>query len=366
MIPLTIPAAEMPFITYTARDMNSTMDFPLNGMWEGVNNQDDILDLDQPFSAISGPSFEDPNMTFMPEKPLATQTNITAAHHNSALHAEHDTSMELEITQPRAPQNQQMHQEPPATVESQASRRLSPQCHPFPTDRDPRSLGGSAATPTVLDPRLGVSGVNLSRSDRSNTTGPSTQANARNASTCSPVPYGSDRAQPDLTSDNDDLDSRFERVIRAVEDAGFESIDQMSALYYTAIFKEDTVSHWAQSRSRSRSLHAFLALLHESTTKWSPREVQGYRQHITGAAEKLYIDEFLHARKEILKNQVCCGENCKIPTPSSPSTLGVQSLWQTIADMELSPEFKMKKAMIREQVFLRFPNLFSPFERMSL
>lgn len=157
---------------------------------------------------------------------------------------------------------------------------------------------------------------------------------------------------PDSVPDAEDLEARFEKIIKAVQGAGFESIDDMSAQYYTATFKEDTLSHWSQSRSRSRSLHSFLASLHASTDNWSHREIQGYRQQTMEAAESFYVSEILDARKGIMQNgdrwSHPLGENAC--SPVSRTMMSVQSLWQTIAELELSQDFKQKKTMLREKV----------------
>ena len=157
---------------------------------------------------------------------------------------------------------------------------------------------------------------------------------------------------PDTTPNAEDLETRFENLIRAVQEAGFESIDDMSAQYYTATFKEDTVSYWAQSRSRSRFLHAFLASLHASTNDWSDRESQGYRQQILEAAESFHVSELSDAREDLMQNEErgsqALGENAS--SPVSRTAMSVQNLWQTIGEMELSQDFKQKKAMLREKV----------------
>lgn len=167
----------------------------------------------------------------------------------------------------------------------------------------------------------------------------------------SPAPSGLPET-PVSIPDAEDLEARFESVIKAVEEAGFESIDDMSAQYYTATFKEDTVSHCAQWRSRSRSLHAFLASLHASTNNWSDREAQGYKQQIAEAAESLYVSELSYAREDIMQDEdrrsQALGQ--KASSPVSQTVTSVQSLWQMLAEMELSQDFKQKKTMAREKM----------------
>lgn len=101
------------------------------------------------------------------------------------------------------------------------------------------------------------------------------------------------RHQPKIASSSgrnlEDLETRFARVIKIVEESGFEGIDDLSTQYYTAAFKEDTAPFWAQSRSRSRSLPGFLSFLHESTKTWPTRDMQGYKQQVTNMAEDIYV-----------------------------------------------------------------------------
>ena len=161
------------------------------------------------------------------------------------------------------------------------------------------------------------------------------------------------------TINAEDLETRFENLIKAVQEAGFESIDDMSAQYYTATFKEDTVSYWAQSRSRSRFLHAFLASLHASTNKWSDREIQGYRQQILEAAESFHVNELSDAREDFIQNEErrsqTLGENASLLV--TQTAMSVQSLWQAIAEMERSQDFKQKKMILREKVCLPMTTL---------
>jgi hypothetical protein len=135
-----------------------------------------------------------------------------------------------------------------------------------------------------------------------------------------------------------DLESRIQHIIRAVQEAGFESIDDMATQYYTAQFEEDTASYWAQSLSRSHSLYTFLSSLHRSTSAWSERDIQRYRQQILAAAESLYASEI-----DTAKN---AKDVARPPTPVS----SVEALWRMMGDMELDQEAKEKKMAIREKV----------------
>ncbi|KAH6623310.1 hypothetical protein F5144DRAFT_595503 [Chaetomium tenue] len=127
-------------------------------------------------------------------------------------------------------------------------------------------------------------------------------------------------------------------IIRAVQGAGFESIDDMATQYYTSQFEEDTASYWAQSLSRSHSLYTFLSSLHRSTSAWSERDIQRYRQQILAAAESLYASEI-----DTAKNSK---DVARPPTPAS----SVEALWRMMGDMDLDQEAKEKKMAIREKL----------------
>lgn len=153
--------------------------------------------------------------------------------------------------------------------------------------------------------------------------------------------------------DMGDLESRFEQVIRAVEDAGFESIDDMSTQYYTGNFREDSISFEAQSRSRRRSLHTFLQALHSSAGHWSSREVQGYRHQLIGAAENLYIDEFLNAQRSCSNSNTTDYRKASMQglCPPQPKVGALVSrLWQTMAELNLVNHVQERKRFYRDEV----------------
>lgn len=142
----------------------------------------------------------------------------------------------------------------------------------------------------------------------------------------------------------EDLETRFESIIRAVEKAGFESIDDMSTEYYTAIFKEDSVPYWAQARSRSRSLPAFLASLHESANDWMDRDVQGYRQQIMHSAESVHLNELSSATEKVVQGE----EGRKSTEEEAPASF--EFLWKAITELDKIPDIKQKKMTIRANV----------------
>ncbi|MCJ1403420.1 hypothetical protein MMC11_006643 [Xylographa trunciseda] len=88
------------------------------------------------------------------------------------------------------------------------------------------------------------------------------------------------KTHPDFTSPTN-LETRFEHILDAVNEAGFDSIDNMP----------HTTLHLAQATSRSRNLRRVLATLRESAVHWTSAEAQGYREEIVRSAETIYVEE---------------------------------------------------------------------------
>jgi len=87
------------------------------------------------------------------------------------------------------------------------------------------------------------------------------------------------------------LESRFERILEIVEEAGFDSIDSMVATYYTAVFPECSAVNRMQSTSRTRGLRSLLSTLSQSYRGWAEREKTAYREEISRGAGEVYSDE---------------------------------------------------------------------------
>ena len=101
-----------------------------------------------------------------------------------------------------------------------------------------------------------------------------------------------DLGEPTLSRDHARTrEQRMERVLDVVEEVGFENMDVAVTEYYTAIFKNDTLPHWAQSTSRRRRLHKFLSELHESAEGWGEGDLQRYNEERMRFAEDRYIHE---------------------------------------------------------------------------
>ncbi|KAI1415825.1 hypothetical protein F5Y13DRAFT_186681 [Hypoxylon sp. FL1857] len=107
-------------------------------------------------------------------------------------------------------------------------------------------------------------------------------------------PPGSISTPPSDTSQhycNEDEAARFERVLEAIDEAGFDSVDSMMAAYYTSVFPYGSPAHSAQSLSKKRHLRRLLAALHESAKGWDAQELQNFREGIMRSAEDILIDE---------------------------------------------------------------------------
>ncbi|KAI0841882.1 hypothetical protein F5Y06DRAFT_258440 [Hypoxylon sp. FL0890] len=90
---------------------------------------------------------------------------------------------------------------------------------------------------------------------------------------------------------SEDEVSRFERVLEAIDEAGFDSVDSMTAAYYTSVFPHGSPVHSAQCLSKKRHLRRLLSALHESAKNWDAQELQNFREGIMRSAEDILIDE---------------------------------------------------------------------------
>jgi hypothetical protein len=158
------------------------------------------------------------------------------------------------------------------------------------------------------------------------------------------------------------LEARFEYVIRAVEKSGFEGLDDMMTQYYTATFKEERILHWAQLRSRSRSLPTLLASLHENTRKWPDRDAHGYRQAILQSAENIYLSELASARSNLEEDEQRHNVGEEKETSSVDEMLATsKDLWKAITELDENKHIRRKKAIIRDNVsVIKYSILSSP------
>ena len=359
---------QIPYTTYQHSQIVPALDFPLPGPPQTPNYSSQLPDLEQHMLPVSEPSFDNLGTAFLPENLGIRQDLVTQAF--KGFLSQNDPSHIYEMYQQQPPQYQpQVGRPSHIRAEGEVSQTLMQTHNSYSPAQPPHTRVGAEVsrphlqTHNVSPPAISNADITKKTTD-SDPALPGDNQDQVNNDSSSPT-----RSEADIDSDYaesgfqetsssifeaENIEARFESIIRAVEGAGFESIDDMSTQYYTATFQEDTVSHWAQSRSRSRSLHAFLASLHASTNTWSDREVQGYRQQITEAAESLYVGELSNAMEDIMQNgrrrSQALGE--KASSPISPTASSVQSLWQIIAEVEPSHDFKQKRTLLREKVSL--------------
>ena len=331
------------FPTDDTGNMISAMDFSLPGFAGNMDDASHMPDLERQMIPMPREGFDNFE-TVYPPATLGMQHKMVEEAYRMFL-SQNDSSMVSGIA-PRQSPSRPLQMNPPSTkAEAQDSQPLPRRHNPSPqhmsTSDDAKKPPGSTIAPHSGQTS---SGGNQDPAGSNSDTSPLSTTDAEMTSE-----HFSRLQTPGVDPDAGDLEARFERIIRIIEEAGFESIDDMSMQYYTATFREDTPPYWAQSRSRSRSLPSFLAALHASAEKWPSREVQGYRQQIAEAAESLYVREFAHVIRNVVQN----GDHLTQPvTPVSPMSPNMKSLWQTIADLELSPDFRHKKVVIREMVSL--------------
>lgn len=118
-----------------------------------------------------------------------------------------------------------------------------------------------------------------------------------------PVPVIASHEPEDLPPSSLSLETRFERILKLVEEAGFDTLDGMAAAYYTAKFQPDSHAHYAQSQSRTRYLRPFLQALNVNSTDWPRREVAGYKDGIARSAVGFYVEELAGFRQRQLQQQ---------------------------------------------------------------
>lgn len=162
----------------------------------------------------------------------------------------------------------------------------------------------------------------------------------------------------DTSSTSNDLGICFERILDVIDEAGFDSVDAMASKYYGTRFKEGTMPHLAQSRSKSRHLRRFLSSLQTSSKGWSSQDAQGYHEEIMRSAESIYVDELLR-----LKQSETCDLHTQVANGGPETRLGTciaESFGQLFSDHESLQVLKKSKRVIRQQVCL-FSSFVSPF-----
>lgn len=129
-----------------------------------------------------------------------------------------------------------------------------------------------------------------------------------------PVPVIASYEPEDSPSPSLSLETRFERILKLVEESGFDTLDRMAAAYYTTKFQPDSRAHYAQSQSRTRYLRPLLQTLSASNTDWPRREVAGYKDGIARSAAVVYTEELAGFRQRQQQQQT--------REPGSPASTG--------------------------------------------
>lgn len=119
-----------------------------------------------------------------------------------------------------------------------------------------------------------------------------------------PVPVIASHEPEDPPSTYLSLETRFERILKLVEEAGFDTLDGMAAAYYTAKFQPDSRAHYAQFQSRTRYLRPFLQALNVNSTDWPRREAAGYKDGIARSAVGVYVEELVSLRQRQQQQQI--------------------------------------------------------------
>ncbi|EFQ35641.1 hypothetical protein CGRA01v4_09825 [Colletotrichum graminicola] len=125
---------------------------------------------------------------------------------------------------------------------------------------------------------------------------PQRPASSNVFSTTTPVSTSSNGRRRGSTAqyedtDEDCLEARLERILKIVEDNGFDSIDSMTSTYYRSELSEDSFLRPMQATSRTRRLRSLLSDLHASHKSWTGREKSAYAEEIVRSAESICSDE---------------------------------------------------------------------------
>ena len=114
-----------------------------------------------------------------------------------------------------------------------------------------------------------------------------------------------------------DSGSEFENILNVIEDAGFDSVDMMTAQYYSANFRPNSIAQLAQANSRSRDLRQLIQALQKTTPYWSKQETQAYEEEIIQSAKSICLAELSDFREK--RAEYSCGPSGE-GSPISNST----------------------------------------------
>lgn len=107
-----------------------------------------------------------------------------------------------------------------------------------------------------------------------------------------PAPHAfTEDEQVSQRSSTDSHDARLEQVLEAIDDAGFDSVESMTAAYYSSTFPAGSPLASAQALSKKRHLKRMLLALYESSKSWDAQECHNYREGIMQIAEDIIVEE---------------------------------------------------------------------------
>ena len=173
---------------------------------------------------------------------------------------------------------------------------------------------------------------------------------------------GKDSNNPSTTSHRSDTSAptsegeKFERILDAVEEAGFDSIDTMAAQYYSAEFPLNSSSQLAQAISRSRDLRRLLQTLQKTAKTWSPQETQAYQEEIVRSAGSICLDELrvFRERQADRLQGTNAPDRGRIPRSSSSSSIAgsgagtMDQLRQLLLNEESKQPTQQEKRLLRQ------------------
>lgn len=175
-----------------------------------------------------------------------------------------------------------------------------------------------------------------------------------------PVPVIASHEPEDPPPTSLSLETRFERILELVEEAGFDTLDGMAAAYYTAKFQPDSRAHYAQFQSRTRYLRPFLQALNINSTDWPRREAAGYKDGIARSAVGVYVEELAGLRQRQQQQTTReTGSPASTGSSDGPDTASLGSrravtfaekFRQFFMAVDASQGFKRDSQVFREQV----------------
>ncbi|KAF7561371.1 hypothetical protein G7046_g2772 [Stylonectria norvegica] len=112
-------------------------------------------------------------------------------------------------------------------------------------------------------------------------------------------------------NNSDSIEARLSHVLKAVDAAGFDSLDSAVAAYYKKSLKGNEWLRQQQRLNRMRRLPALLKELHQSAQGWGQWERRNFQEQIIKSTEEILFAELqdhLAARRSCPQNSPCSTE----------------------------------------------------------